>query len=333
MSDAVTPVEGGGLGLLTRGSTQTETIDSLDSFLSNDPVEEEIVEEEEEVEDIYKDEDELEEEVEEESEEEIEDEEPEEEDSDEYYVVNIEGEDYEVTQDELVTGYRRHKDHTKALAEVKEQSEGFDEKMKEAVAKAEHLDSILAHIEEQDNLVLKEFDNVNWDDLRIRNPNQYAVQRLKYIEAQELINEKANLRKDLKDGISSEANRNRDTLKLSELKRIELEYGDVTNDKDFIDRISAQVKTEGFEDIDTSLLDHAVVIKLLDKASKYDELQGKRKGAKEKIRKVVSKTTKAGSQRSKTPKAKSKRATAETIAQYRKTGTMSDAGLMFEQFV
>jgi hypothetical protein len=335
MTTDVTPVESSGLGNLSGGSTVNNAASDFDNFINalEAPEEEEVVEETvEEEEEIDEEEEATEEDEEEASDEEVEGASDEQEE--EYYVVSIDDEDYEVTQDELLAGYKRHQDHIKSQDEVKNKLQEYDGKMAEAVEKAEKLEALLAHVETQDNDLLKEYEGMNWEALRAKDPNGYARERLAYIELKDQVDARKSLRSELFEGISAEKDRKREDFKEQEQKRVEAEFGDIENNPEFLGRIKEQIKTMDFNEADQDLLDHAVVIRLLDKAAKYDELQGKQTAVREKIRKVVPKTLKSKAKTTnQESQAKRSKDLKQAVDKYKSTGNLRDASAMFEQFL
>ena len=145
---------------------------------------------EEETEEVESEEEESEEEdVSEESDEE---EEPEEEDSKpELFTVRINGEDHEVTAEELAKGYSRQSDYTKKTQELSEYRKQLDqaaqfyqnEIAQTQETRQQYIGALSTAIETNMSSLTK-YENTDWERLKTENMEDYLAKRDEYREAQ-----------------------------------------------------------------------------------------------------------------------------------------------------
>ena len=160
---------------------------SFESFLTpseqtENPIEEEPTEELVNEEEIIEDDEPFEEELEVEEEDSHEDQvEEEEEQQPQLYTIKVDGEDVEVTLDELQNGYSRQRDYTRKTQELAEQRKSFEAKLKEVIQKDELYSQLLPKME----ATLKgELENEpDWNAL-------YEADPIAYVREKDLWNEK-----------------------------------------------------------------------------------------------------------------------------------------------
>jgi hypothetical protein len=295
MIDNATAVLGNGTSNLDNGLGNMEAqLNAFDGILNGnveEELEEDVLEEEESNEDNEEQEVVEDDEVEEEAEE---DEEVPTDDA-EYYVVEIEGEQFEVTEQELLSGYQRQKDYTRKTTEVSEQRKENDA-LKEQLSSER--DGYIAQMEQiakdESDAVTARFSKVNWAQLRADNPTQYMLLREDLQAAQANVQSSVDKRKLAVDARAKQLDTQHSERVEAEFKRVEEFIPDFTDE--LRSKLQTQAEVEGFSDADNKLLSSAQVIKLLDKARKYDELQERRETVvKKKATKQVPKLIKPGS--------------------------------------
>ena len=156
---------------------------------------EEVSEDEPEPSDVESEEESEEEAEEEDSEESPEEDEPEEESETEtVYTVRVDGKDVEVTEDELLKGYSRQADYTKKTQELAEYRKEMDnafayyqnEVQQTQQARAQYVDAVESAI--QNNYAhLQQFQNIDWERLKLEDREEYLTKRDDYRQAQEQI--------------------------------------------------------------------------------------------------------------------------------------------------
>lgn len=83
------------------------------------------------------------------------------------YRVKVDGKEFEVDRDELISGYQRDADYRKKTTEVAEQRKALEAKEAEVAQKVQELESF---IEQTDQ-------NIDWDELRDTDPSEYLRQK------------------------------------------------------------------------------------------------------------------------------------------------------------
>ena len=90
--------------------------------------------------------------------------------------VKVDGEASTVGMEDLIAGYQTNKSVTQrsqAFAEEKKVFEGLREQVEQTYAsKLQSVDALTAHFEKQ---LISEYDGVNWEELRVQNPAEYAA--------------------------------------------------------------------------------------------------------------------------------------------------------------
>ena len=159
-------------------------------------VEQEEPEEAEETDEAEEAEEEESEEISDDESEESEEEEAEDEEVEEpaLYTVRVNGEDVEVTEDELVRGYSRQSDYTKKTQELAEYRKQLDngaqhlqnEIAQTQAARQEYVNAMSQAIESNYGIA-KQFENTDWERLKVEDREEYLTKRDEYREVQDKI--------------------------------------------------------------------------------------------------------------------------------------------------
>ena len=269
------------------GGSVTEAQEALLSLL--DPEEEKPQEEEaqptEEEESQPEEEDESfeeesEEEAEEESEEESEETDGEEE---ELYAVTVNGEEFGVSLDELLSGYSRQSDYTRKTQEIAGERKGMEELQQQYNShvaqiqqeRQQYVDALTNIISSQGR-ELEKYSNIDWDALRESDPIEYVTAKEQHREAQERVQEMQYQQTQAQQAQQTEMKKvHHQVVQAERGKLVEAlpEWGDPEKRKDLSSNLQSYAKEQGFtaEELN-SLVDHRSVLVLL-KAQKYDQLQ------------------------------------------------------------
>jgi len=128
-------------------------------------------------------------EVEEEESEEVQEVElPEDDDSEEApesYTVKVDGEEFEVTLDELRNGYQRQSDYTRKSQSVAEMRKTYEANVQIVQAEREKYSQVLANMEQYQNLELQKFQEVDWASLKEDDPVEYMEKRMEFQDAKD----------------------------------------------------------------------------------------------------------------------------------------------------
>ena len=292
---------------------------------------------EEETEEVESEEEESEEEdVSEESDEE---EEPEEEDdTPELYTVRVNGEDHQVTAEELVKGYSRQADYTKKTQELSQYRQQLDEAAQfyqqevaaTQEARQQYISSIAGAV--QLNLSsLKEYENIDWERLKTEDKEEYLTKRDEYREAQ------ANVEK-LKQTYDQESQHQAAEQQQqfqqwaqgehAKLVSIIPDWGVPQKQQAIAKELREFAFTKGFQEEELKqLFDHRSILILM-QAKAWEEDQKRAKGIKAKKIKNKPKVARSGKGTTKSDSSKSK-STAK-MKRLRQTGNVDDAASLLE---
>ena len=158
------------------------------------PTEEEESTEETQDESLEEESEEESEEPEEEGDEEETEESDEEEEEELLYAVKVDGEEQEVSLDELLKGYSRQSDYTRKTQdlsterrEMESLQEKYNSEMTQIQAERQQYTEYLNQIVESSMGGLDKYANLDWDRLKESDPIEYVTKREEYREAQEKI--------------------------------------------------------------------------------------------------------------------------------------------------
>ena len=268
-------------------------------------------------------------EVEEETEEEVESEEEEL----VYYSVKADGEEIEVTLDELQSGYQRQKDYTKKTQTLAEQRKSYEDK----AAELEQMHQAFTHqatlANELLNRDLKKFESVDWEKLKAEDPNGYV---LKQIEIQEVKQKQADLQAHAQQAFEH----NRQVQQQAMQQELEVQRKETL--KLFPDWSDAEKATKGQQELlsygtsagftaeELNSITKARDLQILHKAMQFDALQATKENiTKKKVAPAVRKTIK---KKGLAPKGVNKqKIVGQKRDTLRKSGSLKDAAaLMME---
>ena len=276
--------------------------------------------------------DEDEEEESEESDDEVDEEEP------DLYAVTIDGEEHEVTFDELIKGYSRQSDYTKktqALAELRnsfEEAKGrYESELPELQGLKEQYVRNLGEVIEGSLSGLERF-NIDWNALREEDQSEYLLKREEFRQAQEHIQGLQHRKQQEEAQLQQQMSEQHKTFVAKEHEKLAQhipEWREATSRTELGAQIREYALSQGFvpEEID-SLVDSRSFIALM-KAMKYDALS--KSNMKAKKVKNKPKVVKSGGGTSKKRVAKER--TAASMKRLKETGRVDDAAKLFEDFV
>ena len=273
------------------------------------------------------------------SEESDEEEEPEEEDdTPELYTVRVNGEDHQVTAEELVKGYSRQADYTKKTQELSQYRQQLDEAAQfyqqevaaTQEARQQYISSIAGAV--QLNLSsLKEYENIDWERLKTEDKEEYLTKRDEYREAQ------ANVEK-LKQTYDQESQHQAAEQQQqfqqwaqgehAKLVSIIPDWGVPQKQQAIAKELREFAFTKGFQEEELKqLFDHRSILILM-QAKAWEDDQKRAKGIKAKKIKNKPKVARSGKGTTKSDSSKSKN-TAK-MKRLRQTGNVDDAASLLE---
>ena len=285
---------------------------------------------------------EVEEETEDEEEESPEEEETEEEvDTPDVYTVKINGEDHEVTEDELIKGYSRQADYTKKTQELSQYRSQLDQAAQfyqtEVAATQEARQQYINSLAQGVQLSLsslQEFENIDWERLKTEDKEEYltkrddfreaqnSVQKLKQTHAQEAEKQNAEQQHQFQNWAQTEHQK---------VVSILPDWGDPVKQKAIAGELREFAFTKGFAEEELAqLFDHRSILILM-QAKAWEDDQRKVKTVKSKKIKNKPKVIKSGKGVQKSDSEKSKRTA--NMKRLRETGHHKDAVTLLEDFI
>lgn len=240
------------------------------------------------------------------------------------YTVRVDGEEVEVTLDELLSGYSRTQDYTRKTMALADQRKSLESELNQIRQERAQLTQVLEQIDVQD-----QEQEPNWDALYRADPQQWLVQRELWREKQErkraLVEEKQRLLQ------AQEADKQRVIAQFVDQERNRLvevlpSWRDEKVAKAEKAKVADYAKKIGFSDQEIEqFYDHRAVTALY-KAMKFDELQSGKPKAK---------VTKGPVARAGTASAQPKQRDAYRKSQQRlaKTGKVADAASAFKHLL
>ena len=287
----------------------------------------------------------LEEESEEEAEESDEGEEEESEETDDgeeedpLYAVTVNGEEHEVTFDELLRGYSRQSDYTRKTQELSNDRKQMEELQKQYNSEVSTIQAERQQYMESLNQIianssagLDKFANVDWQSLKDTDPIEYVTKKEEFREAQEKVQQMQQEQYHAQQRHAEESKKLRTQILQEEHGKLSAalpDWGEPEKQKKMATEIRDYASSQGFsaEEIN-SLVDHRSLLVLL-KASKYDAMQ--KADVKSKKIKNKPKVIRAGKGRSSGDESKSKRTA--RMRRLQESGHVRDATSLFEDFV
>jgi len=278
----------------------------------------------------------LEEESEEESEEEEAEESDEEEEEELLYAVKVDGEEQEVSLDELLKGYSRQSDYTRKTQDLSterkemESLQGkYNSEMAQIQAERQQYTEYLNQIVENSMGGLDKYANLDWDRLKESDPIEYVTKREEYREAQEKIQAMRNEQATAQHRQAEESKQLHSSMVMEEHSKLVSavpEWGEPEKQKELAADVRKYALSQGFSEEElSSLVDHRSVLVLM-KAAKFDAMDNA--DIKSKKLKNKPKVIRAGQGKTKGENSKSKR-TAK-MKRLRSSGHVDDAASILE---
>ena len=262
-----------------------------------------------------------------------------EEEEDLLYAVTVNGEEQEVTLDELLKGYSRQSDYTRKTQEISEQRKQADAAVQQHLAEVGQIRNerqqymqTLQNIIDNSGQQFDQFIDVDWDTLKETNPIEYVTKREEYREVQERISslqqqQHAVAQKQAQDATTLHAR----TLNQEHHRLVEVlpEWGDPEKQRELGVEIRDYARTQGFADKEISdLIDHRSVL-VLRKSMLYDKLNAS--DIKSKKLKNKPRVVRSGKGASKSTEKRSIRA--KSMKRLQQTGHVDDAAALLEDMM
>ena len=252
------------------------------------------------------------------------------------YAVTVNGEEQEVTLEELTKGYSRQSDYTKKTQEIANNRKGMESLQQQYNSEISQIQQERQQYLESLNQIisntasgLDKFVNVDWNDLKESDPLEYVTKREEFREAQEQVQAMQQEHYVAQQRQSQDIQRFR-TKALQEehgkLVSVLPDWAEPEKQKKIVSEIRSYASGQGFSDEElNSLVDHRSLLVLM-KAQKYDKLQ--KADIKSKKLKNKPRVIRAGAGKDK--KEDSRRSAKQKMKRLRHTGHVDDAASLLE---
>jgi hypothetical protein len=242
--------------------------------------------------------------------------------SSEYVTVTVDGEDQQVTLDELRKGYQRQSDYTRKTQQVAEERKAAEQERQNVQQERQQL---YQRLQEVEHALGQQGQEPDWERLWQEDPDEYNRQRWAWQDRKERLEQARQERQRLQRQQQEEAQRQFQQRVQQEHQRLLNRlphWQDENTAKQEKPAVMTYAKQLGFSDEELQQVADSRAVEALYKAMKYDELQAKKPAAKKKASKAP-KMAKSGQ-----PKSRSDRRSDEVKKHYSrlaKTGSKDAA--------
>ena len=316
----------------TEESAPTEDVEESTEEYQDESSEEESEEELEEESD---------DESEEESEEELDAEEEEEEPN--AYTVKVDGEEIEVTLDELKSGYSRQSDYTKKTQEIAEYRKQADAMMQQAQQEVyqtqqfrqQYIDAASAVVQQQYGKLNELVNNTDWERLKIEDREEYLTKKSEVADLQTSMQQEEQRLNHANEQAMAEQRQLQQRVAYEERQKLESILPEWKNEE-FRQKAGKELTqfamSQGFTQEELSqLTDHRSLLVLM-QAKAFQEMQKAQTSTKSKKTKKKPKMASSGTG-SKSKGEKSKNQRTAKMKRLGQTGHVDDAASLLEDYV
>jgi DNA repair exonuclease SbcCD ATPase subunit len=103
------------------------------------------------------------------------------------YTVKVDGEEFEVSLDELRNGYQRQSDYTRKSQALAEQRKAYESNIQSIETERQQYAAALQNMVQNQNNALAQYENINWAELKDSDPVEYMEKRLEYQDAKDKV--------------------------------------------------------------------------------------------------------------------------------------------------
>lgn len=103
------------------------------------------------------------------------------------YTVKVDGEEFEVSLDELRNGYQRQSDYTRKSQALAEQRKAYESNLQSIETERQQYAAALENMVQNQNNALAQYENINWAELKDSDPVEYMEKRLEYQDAKDKV--------------------------------------------------------------------------------------------------------------------------------------------------
>jgi hypothetical protein len=316
----------------TQESAPTEDVEESTEETQDEPLEE-VSEEEEESEEEFEEE----EESEDESDAEEEEEEP------DTHTIKVDGEEVEVTLDELKSGYSRQSDYTKKTQEIAEYRKQADAMIQQAQQEVyqtqqfrqQYIDAASAVVQQQYSKLNELVNNTDWERLKIEDREEYLTKKSEVTDLQTMMQQEEQRLGQASEQAMAEQRQTQQRVAYEERQKLETILPEWKNEE-FRQKAGKELTefalSQGFlqEELN-QLTDHRSLLVLM-QAKAFQEMQKAQLSTKSKKTKKKPKMATSGTG-SKNKKERGKAERTAKMKRLKETGHVNDSVSLFEDFV
>jgi hypothetical protein len=198
----------------------------------------------------------------------------------ELYKVTVDGQEQEVTLDELMKGYSRQSDYTRKTEKLSQERKALEERNAEALRTSEEAKIKRDEYERNIRLLTEQLNannqTVDMDKLYAEDPAEYVREEARQRKRQELLQASKVEQQRLQAEKAQENDKNYQVYLAQQRKLLEEKlpiYADQKKGPEFVRNLTEYAKSIGYTDQDIAqLIDHRAVI-MLANAYRYDKLK------------------------------------------------------------
>ena len=198
----------------------------------------------------------------------------------ELYKVTVDGQEQEVTLDELMKGYSRQSDYTRKTEKLSQERKALEERKAEALRTSEEAKIKRDEYERNLRLLTEQLNannqTVDMDKLYAEDPAEYVREEARQRKRQELLQASRVEQQRLQAEKAQENDKNYQVYLAQQRKLLEEKlpiYADQKKGPEFVTNLTEYAKSIGYTDQDIAqLIDHRAVI-MLANAYRYDKLK------------------------------------------------------------
>lgn len=243
------------------------------------------------------------------------------------FKVKVDGQEIEVTQDELLNGYSRQQDYTKKTMELAEQRKQIEQTAAQVQAERQQYQNQLAQMSQALGQALHEQQNIDWHALLENDPVEYLKQRHLFEQRQAAFGQAQAEQQRLADQAQRDNTVQMQTRLQDEHQALLAkfpEWKDEAKAKAEKEQVRKYLESSGYkpEEIGQAV-DHRAIV-LARKAMLFDQLIAQQKDAAKKVEKLPPKVERPGVGNSSAIDGRS-----AAMQRLSKTGKVEDAAAVF----
>ena len=257
------------------------------------------------------------------------------------YTVKVNGQDVEVSEQELINGYSRQQDYTQKtqqLAEYKRQMDVAAQQMQQEVAqtqqmRSQYVDALSTAID-TNYAHLQQYANIDWETLKSQDKEEYLTKRDEYRQAQEGIQQlQAQTQQAQQQQEREMQMQHQQVLQEEHAKMVSIlpEWNDPNTQRAIAKSLSEFALSKGYTQEELSqLVDHRSILVLM-QAKAYEDMTRKQHEVRAKKVKNKPKVVKTRARREKGEVSEGKRA--GKMKRLQKSGHVDDAASLLEDLL